>query len=157
VTPGNTTALHDGAAIVVMVSEAVWRELGKPPALRLVASAAQGVPPEQEAKAPIAAVAKLYSRLNGHKPDEIDVFEVGETSAAQAIALAATLGLDEARINADGGAIARGHPLGASGAVLVVRLFSRMVRDKAAARPRFGVAAQGALGGMGIAALFEAV
>lgn len=157
VTPGNTSTLHDGAAFVVMVNEEVWQELGKPPALKLVASAAQGVPHDAEARAPIVAIEKLYGRLNGHKPADIGLFELSETSAAQAIALAGALGVDEDRINPDGGAIARGHPLGASGAVLVVRLFTRMARAEAAQRPRFGVAAQGALGGMGLAALFEAV
>jgi acetyl-CoA C-acetyltransferase len=156
-TSGNTSALHDGAAIVVMVSEAVWQELGRPHALRLVGGAAQGVPHDEEARAPIVAVQKLYGRLNGQKPQDIGAFEVSETSAAQAIALSTALGIDEARLNPDGGAIARGHPLGASGAVLVVRLFTRMVRNQDAGAPRYGVAAQGAIGGMGIAALFEAV
>ncbi len=156
-TAGNTSALHDGAAIVVMVSEAVWIELGKPAALKLVAGATQGVSHDREGWAPIAAVTKLYGRLNGHKPQDIGVFEVAETSAAQAIAIGDALGLDDSRLNPDGGAIVRGHPLGASGAVLVVRLFTRMVRSKAADKPRYGVAAQGAVGGMGLAALFEGV
>ncbi len=156
-TSGNTSALHDGAAIVVIVSQAVWEELGKPRALRIVAGATQGVAHDAEASAPIAAVNKLYGRLNGQTPRDIGIFEVGETSAAQAIALATALGLDEGRLNLDGGAIARGHPLGASGAVLVVRLFTRMARGDATDRLRYGVAAQGALGGMGLAALFEAV
>ena len=156
-TAGNTSALHDGAAIVVMVSEAVWLELGKPGALKLVAGAAQGVAHDREAWAPIAAVTKLYSRLNGHKPQDIGLFEVGETSAAQAIALSDALGLDDNRLNPDGGSIVRGHPLGASGAVLVVRLFTSMVRATSGDKPRYGVAAQGAVGGMGLAALFEGV
>lgn len=156
-TAGNTSALHDGAAIVVMVSEAVWQELGKPPALKLVAGTAQGVPHDREAWAPIAAVTRLYGRLNGHKPQDIGLFEIAETSAAQAIAVAEALGLDDGRLNPDGGGIVRGHPLGASGAVLVVRLFTRMVRSKDAGKPRYGVAAQGAVGGIGLAALFEAV
>jgi len=157
VTPGNTSSLHDGAAITVVVSQSVWEELGRPPALKLIASAAQGVPFDKEARAPIAAVEKLYGRLNGHAPKEIGLFEVGETSAAQAIALSDALGLDERHVNPDGGAIARGHPLGAASAVLVVRLFTRMVRGKPDDGPRFGVAVQGALGGMGLAAMFEAV
>lgn len=156
-TAGNTSTLHDGAAIIVMVSEAVWQELGKPAALKLVASAAQGVSFDREAWAPIAAVTKLYDRLNGQRPGDIGLFEVGETSAAQAIALIDALGIDDGLLNPDGGSIVRGHPLGASGAVLVVRLFTRMVRAKSADKPRFGVAAQGALGGMGVAALFEGV
>jgi acetyl-CoA C-acetyltransferase len=156
-TPANTSTLHDGAAIVIVVSEAVWHELGKPRALRLVAGAAQGVTHDQDARAPILAVEKLYTRLNGERPQEIARFEISESSAAQAIALADALGIDEARLNPDGGAIARGHPLGASGAVLVVRLFTALARGDGPDRPRYGVAAQGAMGGMGLAALFEAV
>lgn len=156
-TAANTSALHDGAAFVVAVSETVWQELGKPPALRLVGGVAQGVAHEDEARAPIAAVQKLYTRLNGQKPQDIGVFELSETSAAQAIALSSALGIDDSTLNPDGGAIARGHPLAASGAVLVVRLFTRMVRGKDAGAPRFGIATQGAIGGMGLAALFESV
>jgi acetyl-CoA C-acetyltransferase len=85
------------------------------------------------------------------------VFEVSESSSAQEIALAELLNIDPAKINPDGGAIARGHPLGASGAVLVVRLFTSLVRAGDAKRGRYGVATLGAIGGLGLAALFEAV
>ena len=124
-TPANTSQPHDGAAIAIVVSEAVWKRLGSPPALRLVASAAQGVTPELEAEAPIAAMNKLYGRLNGFDRSSVRAIELGETSAAQAIAVMSSLGIDDGILNADGGAVVRGHPLGASGAVLVVRLFSR--------------------------------
>jgi acetyl-CoA C-acetyltransferase len=156
-TAANTTHPHDGAAIVVVVSEPRWQALGKPPALRLLASAAQGVSPELEADAPISAMQKLYRRLNGFDRTAIRSVEMGETSAAQALALISQLELEDAIVNADGGAIVRGHPLGASGAVLVVRLYSRLVRQDGAKRDGFGLAAQGAIGGMGLAALFEAV
>jgi acetyl-CoA C-acetyltransferase len=156
-TPGNTSALHDGAAFVVVVSKNVWMELGKPPALRLVASATQGVTPDNEAGAPIDAMKKLAGRLNGVKRSEIRRFEVSESSAAQAIALAESLDIDDALINPDGGAIVRGHPLGAAGAVIVVRLFTGMVRERSNDSARYGVATLGAIGGMGLAALFEAV
>ncbi|HEX2841480.1 thiolase family protein [Hyphomicrobium sp.] len=155
-TPGNTSSLHDGAAFVVVVSEKVWKARGKPPALRLVSAASLGVAPEKDGEAPIEAVRKLYGRLNGFKRDEIGVFELSESSAAQEIALAELLDIDPAKINPDGGAIARGHPLGASGAVLVVRLFSALVRTPDA-KGRYGVATLGAIGGLGLAALFEAV
>jgi len=154
-TTANTSALHDGAAFVVVVSEAVWRELGEPPALRLVCAAAHGVAPAEEAAAPIAAVTKLFGRLHGFDRAAIRAIEMSESSAAQAIALADALGLDDNVLNADGGAVARGHPLGASGAVLVVRLFSRMVRTKDKEPPRHGVAVQGTIGGLGLAALLE--
>lgn len=154
-TPANTSHPHDGAAIVVVVSETVWKRLGHPPALRLVASASQGVSPALEADAPISAMQKLYGRLNGFDRTAIRAVELGETSAAQAIALIQALGFDESVINADGGAIVRGHPLGASGAVLVVRLFSRLVRRAGPAPKTYGAVTQGAVGGLGIAALFE--
>ncbi len=155
-TPGNTSSLHDGAAFVVVVSEKIWKARGKPPALRLVSAASLGVAPEKDGEAPVEAVRKLYGRLNGFKRDEIGVFELSESSAAQEIAFAELLEIDPARINPDGGAIARGHPLGASGAVLVVRLFSTLVRTPDA-KGRYGVATLGAIGGLGLAALFEAV
>ena len=156
-TAGNTSAINDGAALVVVVGEAVWNELDRPPALRLVASSAAGVGPGEGAAAPIIAVKKLYGRLNGFDVGSIGVVELSETSAAQAIAVADALGYDESRLNPDGGALVRGHPLGAAGAVLVVRLFTHLVRGDVAARPKFGIAALGTIGGMGLAALFEAV
>ncbi len=155
-TPGNTSVMHDGAAMTVVVSERVWAELGKPRALRLVAHAIRGVGPEEEASAPIEAMKTLNERLNGYKRSDIEIIELSESSAAQAIALAQSLDLDEDLLNPDGGAIARGHPLGAAGAVLVARLFTRMARGEEK-RPKLGVAALGAQGGMGLAALFEAV
>ena len=100
---------------------------------------------------------KLYRRLNGMKPADIGVIEMSESSAAQAIALAESLGVDPADINPAGGALVRGHPFGAAGAVLVVRLFTDLVRANEAAAPRHGVATLGTVGGMGLAALFEAV
>jgi acetyl-CoA C-acetyltransferase len=155
-TTGNISALHDGAAFIVAVSEAEWERRGRPPALRPVVNAALGVEPGQEAEAPIAAVQKLYGRLNGLDRSTISAFELSEASAVQAIALCRQLGLEEARVNPDGGAVVRGHPLGASGAVLVTRLFTRLVRYAERARgPRYGVAALGANGGLGLAALFE--
>jgi acetyl-CoA C-acetyltransferase len=157
-TPGNTSALHDGAAFAVIVSERVWTELGKPRALRLVASAAQGVAPEEEAGAPIEVMKKLLGRMNGVAREDISLIEMSESSAAQAIALSERLELDIDRINPDGGALVRGHPFGAAGAVLVVRLFTSMVRaNKGPLSPRYGVVTLGAIGGMGLAALFEAV
>ncbi|MGE3229205.1 MAG: thiolase family protein [Hyphomicrobium sp.] len=156
-TPGNTSSPHDGAAFVVVVSGRIWSKLGKPSALRLVAAAAVGVAPKNEGEAPIEAMTKLYGQLNGFNRDQIGVLEISESSSAQELALAQSLDIDPERINPDGGAVARGHPLGAAGAVLVVRLFSRLVRAKSADGPRYGVATLGAAGGLGLAALFESV
>jgi acetyl-CoA C-acetyltransferase len=155
VTSGNISAPHDGAAIVAVVSEPIWTELGRPPSLRLVASARLGVPAAAEAEAPIAALRKLWD--DGFDRAAVDAIETSESSAAQALALIASLGLDPDIVNPDGGALARGHPLGASGAVLVTRLFTHMVRNRGNKSPRFGVVTQGSHGGLGVAALFEAV
>lgn len=156
-TSGNTSIMHDGAAMVVVVSEQLWTKLGKPRALRLVAQAKRGVRPDDEAAAPIEAMNVLKTRMNGFKPADIGVIEMSESSAAQAIALIQNLELDENILNPDGGAIARGHPFGAAGAVLVARLFTRMARTNVETSPRLGAATLGVLGGMGLAALFEAV
>ena len=153
-TPANTSSWYDGAAFVVVVSEAVWQALGQPPGLRLVENASLGVSPQDEAIAPMRAVEKLYSRLNGFDRSTISVLETSETSAAQVIAMAEGLGLDLGSINPGGGAVARGHPFSAAGAVLVVRLFSQLVRRKEVSEQAHGVAVQGAVGGMGVAALF---
>ena len=154
-TPGNTSAMHDGGAMVVVVSERLWTKLGKPRALRLVAQAARGVAPDAEASAPLEAMKQLKARMNGYKPADIGVVEMSESSAAQAIALLQSFELDEDVLNPDGGAIARGHPYGAAGAVLVARLFTRMARGDD--ETKLGVATLGVMGGMGLAALFEAV
>lgn len=156
-TAGNTSSLHDGAAFAVVVSEKVWRAKGMPPALKLVSAAALGVAPGADGDAPIAAVDKLYGRLNGFDRTAISVFEMSESSAAQEIALSEVLGIDPAQINPHGGAVARGHPLGAAGAVLVVRLFSTLVRNPVLKGGTHGVAALGTRGGLGLAALFEAM
>jgi acetyl-CoA C-acetyltransferase len=156
-TSGNTSRPHDGAAFAVVVSEKVWRELGLKPALKVAASLARGVEPAREAFAPIDTLRALGQKLNGSAPPKLALVETSETSAAQAIALRDVLGLEDDALNPDGGAIARGHAGGASGAVLVARLFTRMVRQRKADSPKQGIAVQGARGGLGVAALFEAV
>ena len=156
-TAANTSALTDGAAIVVAVSEAVWEELGRPPALRLMASASVGVATAEAAEAPIVAMRRLLNRAKGLDAGTIGLVEMSETSAVEAIALRNTLGLADDALNPDGGAIARGHPLGAAGAVLVVRLFTRMARTKDAVRAKLGAAILGSRDGQAAAALFEGV
>lgn len=157
VTYGNTSALHDGAAFVVVVSEAEWQARGRPPALQLVAEAGLGVSPENEVEAPIAALRKLLSCAGIADAGSLGLVETSESSAAQAIALQGDLGLDGRLVNPDGGAITRGHPLGAAGAVLVVRLFSGLVREARADGPTRGAVTLGASGGLGLAALFARV
>jgi acetyl-CoA C-acetyltransferase len=155
-TPGNTSSLHDGAAVSVVVSHEVWSSLGKPRGLRLVAHAARGVAPDEEASAPIEAMRNLKARFKGYKDSDIGHIEMSESSGAQAIAVIRALELDEELVNPDGGALARGHPFGAAGSVLVTRLFTRMARGESKGRS-LGLATMGVAGGMGLAALFEAV
>lgn len=156
-TPANTAQPHDGAAIAIVVSEDVWESLGRPPALKMLASAAQGVAPEVEAEAPIEVMGKLYARLNGFDRSGVRAVELGESSAAQAIAVMSSLGIDDGIMNAEGGAVVRGHPLAAAGAVLVVRLFSRLVRRQDKPIEACGAVALGASGGLGLAAMFRSV
>lgn len=153
----NTSALHDGAAMVAIVSEPVWEKLGKPPGLKLVASAAVGVAPAEAGSAAIVAMQRLAPKVKGLSTGSLNLVELSETSAIEAIAFRNALGLTDEALNPDGGAIARGHPLGAASAVLVVRLFTRMVRSRDVDRPKLGACATSARGGLGIAALFEAV
>ena len=154
-TAANTSAPHDGAALVLVVSEAVWTELGKPAALRLVSSASVGVSPAEAGEAAIIAMRRLATRAQGLDLTTIGVVEMSEMSAVEAIATRNALGLSDEALNPDGGAIARGHPLGAASAVLVVRLFTRMARLQDADRPKLGAAVLGVTGGLGAAALFE--
>lgn len=154
-TSGNSSSARDGAAMVVVVSHEVYVRLGKPPALRVIASGTQGVSPGDEARAPILALEKTL-KPNGSAKPQPQIVEMSEASAAQLVALARSFDIPEDALNPHGGAIARGYPLGAASAVSVVRLFSSMVRDKDA-KAAFGAVTQGAAGGLGVATLFERV
>jgi 3-oxoadipyl-CoA thiolase len=128
VTPGNASPLSDGAsAIVVASGEAVERH-GLTPRARLVAGASSGVPPHLMGLGPVPATQKLLDRV-GLGVDDLDAVELNEAFAAQVIACVRRLGLDEDRLNADGGAIALGHPLGSSGCRLLVTLLGRLERE----------------------------
>lgn len=154
-TQASVSHLHDGAAFVVIVSEQIWLQLGKPPALELIASAIVGSSPKEVATSAIAALRRLSARCNGLELKSLDLVEMSERSAAEAIALRDTLGISDDALNPDGGAIARGHPLGAAGAILVTRLFTRMARLRDGDSPKKGAAVTSILGGQGMAALFE--
>jgi len=156
-TSGNISALQEGAAVVVIVSEEVYAELGRPRALRLAASVTQGVGADEEARAPVVALEKLLRTNSGFTREQLALVEMSETSAAQALAVRDAFGLDEDEFSPDGGALVRGYPLGAASAVSVVRLFTRMVRAPQQGQPRYGAVTQGAIGGQGVAALFEVV
>ena len=152
VTAGNSSGINDGAVALLVMSEARARELGLRPMARLVASAVAGVDPATMGLGPIPA-ARLALDRAGMTVDDIDLVELNEAFAAQAIPVMRDLGLDPAKVNVNGGAIAIGHPLGASGARLTATLLHEMRRRGA----RRGLATMCIGVGQGIAAVFEAV
>jgi acetyl-CoA acyltransferase len=151
VTAGNSSPLNDGASAVMLASENVVKELGLEPKLRWVASATAGVDPSYMGEGPIPATKKLLARTGLRAPN-LDVIELNEAFAAQAIACIRGLDLDPERVNVRGGAIALGHPIGSSGARLVVTLANVMAENPKA---RVGLAALCIGVGQGIATLFD--
>ncbi|MFO0624572.1 MAG: acetyl-CoA C-acyltransferase [Polyangiales bacterium] len=152
VTAGNSSPLNDGAAAVLLASGAVVERLGLTPLARVRANAVAGVEPGLMGTGPIPAVQKLLQR-SGLDTAAVDTWELNEAFAAQALACVEQLGLDPARVNPDGGAIALGHPIGCSGARIVATLLHRMKREN----HRRGVASLCIGVGQGIATLFERV
>ncbi|XP_014234047.1 uncharacterized protein LOC106657183 [Trichogramma pretiosum] len=150
VTAGNASGINDGAAAVVVMSGKVVKEKGIKPMARIVAIAEAGVLPEMMGEGPIPAVKLLLEKAGWHK-DEVDLYELNEAFAAQAVRCVKGLNIDEAKVNVDGGAIALGHPIGASGARVVVTLLHSMERRNA----KKGVAALCVGGGMGVAIAVE--
>jgi 3-oxoadipyl-CoA thiolase len=150
VTAGNSSGINDGAAALVVASEERARELGADPLGAFVGSAAAGVDPRVMGIGPVPAVRKLLSRVGIEAP-EIDLVELNEAFASQSLVVMRELGLDPERVNVNGGAIALGHPLGMSGARLVVTLLHEMRRRGA----RTGLATLCVGVGQGQAALFE--
>ena len=150
VTAGNSSGINDGAAALVIASEERARELRGEPLGRFVASAAAGVDPRLMGIGPIPAVRKLLARA-GIDVSEIDLVELNEAFASQSVVVIRELGLDPERVNVNGGAIALGHPLGMSGARLVVTLLHELRRREG----RYGVATLCVGVGQGQAALFE--
>jgi acetyl-CoA C-acetyltransferase len=158
VTAGNSCPINDGAAAVLIVSASRFRSMGARGGLRVVGSAAAGVDPRWLGTGPIASTRELFARTAGLTMDAIDVVEFNEAFAAQVLACLDALKIPETKVNVGGGAIALGHPFGASGAILVVRLFTEMVRRaKTPANARIGLATLGIAGGLGISTLVEAV
>ncbi|WP_328472827.1 thiolase family protein [Actinoplanes sp. NBC_00393] len=127
ITAGNSSSLNDGAAAVVVVSERFVQRKGLQPRARLVAAANAGVPPEIMGIGPVPATRKVLERT-GWSVDDLDAVELNEAFASQSLACIRDLGLDADRVNADGGAIALGHPLGASGTRILVTLLGRLER-----------------------------
>jgi acetyl-CoA C-acetyltransferase len=150
VTAGNSSGLNDGAAALVIASEEKARELGIEPIGAFVGSAVAGVDPRVMGIGPVPAVRRLLERT-GVAVGELDLVELNEAFASQSLAVARDLGLDEDKLNVNGGAIAIGHPLGMSGARLVVTLLHELQRRGG----RYGVATMCVGVGQGQAALFE--
>ena len=150
VTAGNSSQTSDGAAAAVVMSEDRARALGLQPLARLAAFAYAGCLPEEMGIGPVYAIPKALN-LAGLSLDHIDLIELNEAFAAQALAVIKTLGLDLDRVNVNGGAIALGHPLGCTGAKLTAGLLQEMTRRKA----RYGIVTMCVGGGMGAAGVFE--
>jgi 3-oxoadipyl-CoA thiolase len=150
VTAGNASGLNDGAAAVVVASEEKARELGAEPLGTFVASAVAGVDPRVMGIGPVPAVRKLLARA-GVDVGDVDLWELNEAFASQSLAVQRDLGIDDERLNVNGGAIAIGHPLGMSGARLTVSLLHELRRRGA----RRGIVTMCVGVGQGQAALFE--
>ncbi|MGB9029817.1 MAG: acetyl-CoA C-acyltransferase [Acidobacteriaceae bacterium] len=150
VTAGNSSQTSDGAAAAVVMSAERAAQLGIKPIARFVSFAYAGCDPEEMGIGPVYAVPKAL-RLAGLKLDQIDVIELNEAFAAQALAVIRQLGLDPAKVNVNGGAIALGHPLGCTGAKLTATILRELPRRKA----RYGLMTMCVGGGMGAAGIFE--
>ena len=152
VTAGNSSQTSDGAAAAVVMSEERARALGIRPLARFVAYAYSGCLPEEMGVGPVYAIPKAL-KLSGLTLDQIDLIELNEAFAAQSLAVIKTLGLDLARINVNGGAIAMGHPLGCTGAKLTATILHELKRRNA----KYGMVTMCVGGGMGAAGIFESL
>ena len=152
VTAGNASGINDGAAAMVITSMKKARALGTRPLARILGYVSTGVDPTVMGIGPVPAVRKVLDRAD-LKIEDIDLFELNEAFAAQSLAVVRELGLDPAKVNVNGGAIALGHPIGASGA----RVLTTLAYALRARKRRYGVAALCIGGGMGIAMAIEAL
>jgi len=150
VTAGNSSQMSDAAAASVLMSAERARELGLKPLARFVAFATAGCPPEEMGMGPVYAIPRAL-KFAGLNLDQIDVIELNEAFAAQSLAVIKLAGLDPARVNLNGGAIALGHPLGCTGAKLTATILREMERRQA----RYGLVTMCIGGGMGAAGIFE--
>jgi len=152
VTAGNSSQMSDGAAAAVVMSRSRANALGIQPMARFIAFAYAGCDPEEMGIGPIYAIPKVL-KMAGLSLEDIGVFELNEAFAAQALAVVKVLGIDPAKLNPNGGAIALGHPLGCTGAKLTATILREMARRKA----KYGMVTMCVGGGMGAAGIFEAV
>ena len=150
VTAGNASGINDAAAAVVVMTETKAKELGLKPIVRLVDVAAAGVDPKIMGIGPIPAFKKLLKKT-GVKKEEIGLIELNEAFASQAVACIRELGLDENIVNVNGSGISMGHPIGATGCIITVKLMNEMVRRNV----RYGVATLCIGGGQGLAVMYE--
>lgn len=150
ITAGNSSQTSDGAAFVLVVSEKKMKELGVAPIARLVSYGIAGVPPRIMGIGPIEAIPKALKQA-GMKQDDMDLIELNEAFASQSLAIIRTLGLDQSKINVNGGAIALGHPLGCTGAKLSVQLFNELKRQN----KKYGMVTMCVGTGQGAAGVFE--
>jgi acetyl-CoA C-acetyltransferase len=150
VTAGNASGINDAGAAIVLVTSDYSKKNSIKPMARLVAYAHAGVDPQVMGLGPIPAVRRVFEKA-GLKPADIDVVESNEAFAAQAMAVTKDLGLDPAKVNPNGGAVALGHPIGATGALLTVKALYELERTKG----RYALVTMCIGGGQGIAAIFE--
>jgi acetyl-CoA acyltransferase len=152
VTAGNSSQTSDGVAMTIVMSAERAKAIGATPLARFVGFAVAGVPPEIMGIGPVAAIPKVLAQC-GLKLEDIDLFELNEAFAAQSLAVVRELGIDPAKVNVNGGAIALGHPLGCTGAKLTATVISELRRRKG----RYGMVTMCIGGGMGAAGIFEAL
>jgi len=150
VTAGNSSQTSDGAAFVIVMGEKMMNELGLKPIGRLVACASAGVPPRVMGIGPIAAIPKALKQV-GMSLNDIDLVELNEAFASLALAVIREVGLDPAKVNINGGAIALGHPLGCTGAKLTIQVLNDMKR----LNKKYGMVTACVGGGQGIAGVIE--
>ncbi|MEQ9376284.1 MAG: acetyl-CoA C-acyltransferase [Imperialibacter sp.] len=150
VTAGNSSQTSDGAAFVMVLSEKMVQEYNLKPIARMLAYTAAGVEPRIMGIGPVAAVPKALKQA-GLKMADIDLIELNEAFAAQALAVAKNLDFDMSKLNVNGGAVALGHPLGCTGAKLSVQIFNELRRQK----KKYGMVTACVGGGQGVAGIFE--
>lgn len=150
VTPGNSSQTSDGAAFVILMSGEKAAELGVRPIAKFISFAVAGVPSELMGIGPIAAIPKAL-KIAGLRQEDMDIIELNEAFAAQSLACINILGLDQKKVNVNGGAIAMGHPLGCTGSLLTVKVIRELQRRDG----RYGMVSMCIGGGMGAAGVFE--
>ena len=150
VTAGNASTINDGAAALVVMSARKAKQLGLQPMARIVAQATSGVDPKWVMMAPVDGIRNLWKKT-GWKPDEVDLYEINEAFSVQSVAVVRELGIDMNKVNVNGGAVALGHPIGASGARVLITLLYELIRCKA----HKGIAALCLGGGNSVAMAIE--